>query len=175
MARVKRKARSSVSAAKAASGTVPALLSVFAVLLALLLFAAPTFVILFAGMAPCWVSLMVDHQRDPHRLHTIAACNFAGVLPYLVTLWVGANDMAHALHLLQDVYAWAAMYMGAAAGMAALWLGPHLAATLYGFRAVRRRRVLDAYRRALIEEWGPDLIPPAERADMPDEARDKAA
>lgn len=138
-----------------------------ALLLAFMAF--PTFVILAVGLAPTWVAMLVNNQRSADRVHCIGACNLAGVVPHLMTLWAGLHNLDHALHILSDVYTWAIMYLGAAAGVGALWLGPHLAASAHGLRIARRRRALEQYRMRLVEEWGGDIVPGA----APDESQDE--
>lgn len=130
---------------------------VAALLLAFMAF--PTFVILAVGMAPTWVAILANNQRSVDRIHCIGACNLAGVMVHLMTLWAGLHSLDHAFDILGDVYAWAIMYLGAAAGVGALWLGPHFAASAHGLRITRRRRVLEQYRVRLVEEWGGDIIP----------------
>lgn len=138
-------------------------IGVLIALVALMCFALPTFIILFGGMAPTWVAFIVDDRRTPYRINAIAACNLAGVLPYIALLWSKGENLNYAMQILSDVFAWATMYMGAVAGMAALWIGPHIAAMIFNVQAVNQRRSLDGMRRALVEEWGTDVLPPPEK------------
>ncbi|MDA5193001.1 hypothetical protein [Govanella unica] len=138
-------------------------LGVLVTLIGLMCFALPTFIVFFGGMVPSWVAFIVDDRRSPYRLNVIAACNLAGVVPYLALLWSQGHSLAYAMQLLSGVYAWATMFMGAVAGFAILWVGPHLAAIFYNMDAVKQRQSLDVMRRALIEEWGPDVLPPPEK------------
>lgn len=144
----------------------------FGIAFLIALTAFPTFIILAVGMAPTWVAMLSNGRRSMDRIHCIGASNLAGVMPHLMTLWAGLHSVDHALHILRDVYVWATMYLGAAAGVGALWLGPYLAASAQGIRIARRRRMLEQYRRQLVEEWGADIIPVSQAPSAAAERRE---
>ncbi len=138
---------------------------VLILLVAMMAFALPSFIILFGGMTPTWIAFIVDDRRMPYRLNTIGACNLAGVIPFLGSLWLSGHELSHAFMMLTDPIVWATMFLGATTGMGALWVGPHIAAMIYNTRAIKQRRDIELNRRALIEEWGVDILPPQDAVD----------
>lgn len=147
-----------LTARKPRPGNWSQLIGIGSVISAIAVTAFPIFLVAVCGLAPAIVAYMVDDQRLPYRLRTIAAANVAAVIPYLTLLWQRGNDINQATRLLSDPYTWAAMYLGAASGLALLWLGPVFAAGVFNGMATQRRRSLDAYRRRLIDEWGDDIL-----------------
>ena len=134
------------------------------------LFAFQTFLVAVCGMAPAIVAVVTEERRSPFRAPTIFAANFAAVIPYIAVLWERGHRLTDATRLLSDPYVWAAMYSGAIAGMALLWLGPVIAASILSGLAGQRRRTLDVVRKRLLEEWGDGLLSTTE----PDQTGAKA-
>lgn len=131
---------------------------IFAVLIGCLLaFLAPAmFVLLLVGMAPTWVAVFAE-RHNAGRVHTMAALNIAGVLPFLGQVWSSNGGMTTVSALLGNVYTWAVMYGSAGMGVAFLWLGPQIAALYLDFKAAHYSRQLQKQKESLIEEWGQKL------------------
>src|SRR3546814_7242857 len=72
--------------------------------LALVVFAAPAFVVFSVGMVPAIVAVIVD--RDPARNATIAvsATNLAGVVPSVPELLAAPASLADAVALVTDMF-----------------------------------------------------------------------
>jgi len=130
----------------------------FAVLIGCLLaFLAPAiFVLLLVGMAPTWVAIFAE-RHNAGRIHTMAALNIAGVLPFIGRLWSTNGGMTMVSELLSNVYTWAVMYGSAGLGVAFLWLGPQIAALYLDFKAAHYSHQLQKQKNYLIEEWGQKL------------------
>ena len=62
-------------------------------------FAAPTCVLLVFGMVPSIVAYVVDRGKRPMQAFTIAPLNLAGLMPYLLELWTGHDQMPTVVHL----------------------------------------------------------------------------
>lgn len=146
---------------------------IFALLMGcLLVFLEPAiFILLAVGMAPSWVAVLVE-RHNAGRLHTTAALNFAGVLPFLAQVWSAGGGIAVVMTLLNNVFTWAVMYGAAAIGVSFLWIGPQIAALYLDFKATHYSRQLRKQREHLLAEWGSVLDDEAEGAS---EAGDRAA
>ena len=79
-------------------------------------FAAPTCVLLVFGMVPSIVAYVVNRGKRPMQAFTIAPLNLAGLMPYLLELWTGHDQMPTVVHLLTNVYVWLVIYLAAGAG-----------------------------------------------------------
>lgn len=156
----------------APAGTIGTTLKLLFIIGALAALAFPTFIVIMGGMVPTLVAILVSERTDRHKIQTLAAFNMCGVVFFLVPLWTGGHTMHQAMVIMSNVYSWAVMYMAAALGMGALWLGPHVAALVYNVLVVGRRRKIESIRRALLDEWGPDILPDGEVA--PGEKKTKA-
>jgi 1,4-dihydroxy-2-naphthoate octaprenyltransferase len=126
----------------------------FGVFIAGMIFALPTMLVLTLGLLPTLVAFIVDAHPRKYAARSVGFLNFAGTLPFLVTLWSKNQNLIEAMRILTDVYAWLVIYTAAAAGWI-IYLGmPSVAGFLMELTAARRIRKLDAERRRLIQEWG---------------------
>lgn len=147
---------------KGPRGTIKLVAQIIAAVVLLAVFALPTFLVLLMGMTPTLVAIMTDDRPDRYRIQVVGGFNLSGVIVFLVPLWTTGHGVEQATALLSDVYTWAVMYLAAGFGVAALWIGPQIAAAMTGFTSMRRARRFDDVRVALIEEWGRDVIPEGE-------------
>lgn len=154
------------------AGSIAMTLKLLFVIGALAALAFPTFIVIMGGMVPTLVSILVSERTDRHKIQTLAAFNMCGVVLFLVPLWTEGHTMHQAMAIMSNVYSWAVMFMAAALGMGALWLGPHVAALVYNVLVVGRRRKIESIRRALLDEWGPDILPDGEVAPRDKKAKD---
>ncbi len=144
--------------------------------LGLLLLALPTTMVLAIGMAPTMTAFLGD--RTPGRFLTkcVAGMNFAGVIPSLYHLWTTGHDLATAMKVVTDVYAWLLMYGAAAIGWM-LFMGlPGAVAMFRALNAKRRIYMLQEKQKDLINEWGDCILPGSETQGSADgkQAADKA-
>lgn len=122
-----------------------------------MLFALPTMMVLTLGLLPTLVAFVVDLHPRKYAARSVGSLNFAGTLPFLVSLWSGTHDLMSAMKILTDVYAWLVIYSAAAVGWV-IYLGmPQVSGFLMEINAARRIRALDARRRKLIAEWGDEV------------------
>jgi hypothetical protein len=124
----------------------------------------PTTLLLAVGMLPAVVAFVVD--RDPERYAAIAVgpLNFAGLLPFLLDLWQGANSMAQLEQIAARPANWILVYGAAAFGWAIYTALPPAVAGVLVARRRRRIEELKAKRMRLVSEWGEEVTgaaPPA--------------
>lgn len=126
----------------------------FGAFIAGMIFALPTMLVLTIGLLPTLVAFVVDINPRKYAARSVGFLNFAGTLPFLVTLWSGSHDLVSAMKILTDVFAWLVIYSAAAGGWLIYMAMPSFAGFLMEFHAARRASALEAQRAKLIKEWG---------------------
>ncbi len=126
-------------------------------LLSLLVIAAPTMIILFFGMLPTLVALIID--RSPHKSATfcVGGINFIGVFPYIMDLWTGINSVGAAWSSVQDVFVLLIWYASAAFGWLLFLAMPSVIASFVVVLQQRKVALLRGEQKKLIEEWGSEV------------------
>jgi hypothetical protein len=126
----------------------------------------PTTLLLTVGLLPAVVAFAVD--RDPEKYAAIAVgpLNFAGLLPFLLELWQGANSMAQLEQIAARPANWILVYGAAAFGWSIYTALPPAVAGVLVSRRRRKIEELKAKRMRLVSEWGEEVTgaapPPAE-------------
>ena len=117
-------------------------------------FAAPTCVLVVFGMVPSIVAYVVDRGKRPMQAFTIAPLNLAGLMPYLLELWTGRDQMPTVVHLLTNVYVWLVIYLAAGAGWL-IFLGmPQLVSFVLQRSLDSRKGKLKELQSKLRADWG---------------------
>lgn len=131
------------------------LLSILAlVVLGLVVFATPAFVVFAVGIIPSLVAAVID--REPGRNATIAvtATNMAGVAPFVMELMMHGATMGRAVGMINDVFVLAVMYGTAAIGWALVLGMPKVAAVYISVSNDAKSQAMRREQRRLIEDWG---------------------
>lgn len=131
------------------------LLSILAlIVLGLVVFATPAFVVFAVGIVPSLVAAVID--REPGRNATIAvtATNMAGVAPFVMELLLSGGTMSSAVGMINDVFVLAVMYGTAAIGWALLLGMPKVAAVYISVSNDAKSQAMRREQRRLIEDWG---------------------
>lgn len=135
-----------------------ALLLAAATLIPAGLIVLPTTILIVAGMLPTIVAFIIDRDPEKSAPITVGAMNFCGVMPFAIQLWEGGHSMPVVMGLLSAPVTWFLMYGAAGIGWLLYYGLPPIIAAAVVFRDEVRMRDLDAQRRELVEEWGPDVI-----------------
>lgn len=117
-------------------------------------FAAPTCVLLVFGMVPSIVAYVVDRGKRPMQAFTIAPLNLAGLMPYLLELWTGHDQMPTVVHLLTNVYVWLVIYLSAGAGWLVFLAMPHVVTFVLQRSLDGRKGKLKELQSKLRADWG---------------------
>lgn len=153
-------ARKNVKPAAARGRTPPnktMILFVISGILAFIVAAMPSVVVLCVGMVPTLVAFIIDLTPGRYAARCVAGLNIAGVVPFLDRLWSSANDMTAALGIVTDVYAWLAFYAASGIGWL-LFMGlPGLVASYKTFSARRKVNSLRDRLDELRREWGSEV------------------
>lgn len=125
--------------------------------LVMVAFFMPTLLLLAFAMLPTFVAIVVDRGPKRYGGATVGGMNFAGVAPYLMDLWTGANDVPHALTILSDVFALVVIFGAAAFGWLLYSATPGVVGAFIGMTSTRRIAALRTRQQELLREWGPEV------------------
>ncbi|MFN4281035.1 MAG: hypothetical protein ACK4NA_00195 [Alphaproteobacteria bacterium] len=132
-------------------------LSLGIAVIALIVAALPSAVLLCFGMMPTMCAFMIDRAPPRYATRCVGILNFAGCWPYLLNLWKDGHDMVGSMQILLDPLAWLVIYGSAAAGWLCYLSFPAVAWALMDVFAGRRIANLRKEQRRLIEDWGDDV------------------
>jgi hypothetical protein len=127
------------------------------VLAALIPFSLPTVVLLFFTMLPTAAAWAGEKGKNKYAWLCVGGLNFAGVIPYLFSLWFGVHTLDEAFDLLSDasVLLWA---YGASAIGWLLYMGmPPVVSSWLSFTNDRRVAALKAAQKRLVDDWGDEV------------------
>lgn len=150
-------------------GKTMALMIVIGVL-AFIVAALPTVVVLLVGMIPTIVAYIIDLTPGRYAARCVAGLNIAGVVPFLNRLWSTTNDLPAAIGVVTDVYAWLAFYLASGVGWALFISLPSFVASFKTYSAKRKANALRERLDELVREWGEDITGNKSESDE-DEAK----
>jgi len=127
-----------------------------------IVFVPPTMIIIFAGMIPSLVAILLNTGRTG-GIAAMLSFNLAGVIPVVGILWERGQTFNEAFKILSDVYMWLAMFGGAGLAVFLAWAVPVVVFSAYELQAKANIVKLQKQRTKLIEEWGGQFV-----ADMKD-------
>lgn len=134
----------------------------FLVLVAVLSFGA---VLVALGMLPTFVASYVDNTEDRNHVRVVAACNFAGVVPFIADLFrKGAITSNNVYDLLFTPYVWMVMYGAAAFGWALVWFFPLAMHRIFNLSQDSAVRKLRGQQQDIVDEWGLEVETASRRA-----------
>ena len=114
-------------------------------------------ILLFFGMLPTFVAMIVDRTRQKYAAFCVGGLNFCGVFPYLLDLWAGEHTVGESLGILTNVFSLLLMYGAAGFGWMVFIAIPPVVGAFLTVMAQRRVSQLRRDQRELIEEWGEDV------------------
>ncbi|MDR3437940.1 acyl-CoA synthetase [Telmatospirillum sp.] len=148
--------------AKRSSGG-PNRILVFLTLVALVPFSLPTLLVMFVGLLPAIVAAFVERGSNRYAWICIGGLNFAGLSPWLLSLWFGHHTLDFAFEQVTSVKMLLVAY-GAAAVGSALYMGLPPVVNAFMMATSQHRAVgLQADLRKLEEKWGEAVKTPDER------------
>jgi len=125
--------------------------------IAFIIAALPSVIILVVGMVPTIVAYIIDLTPGRYAARCVAGLNIAGVVPFLNRLWGSTNDMAAAINIVTDVYAWLAFYAASGVGWLLFSSLPGIVASFKTYSARRHANALRSRLEELKEEWGDEI------------------
>jgi hypothetical protein len=83
--------------------------------------------------------------------------NFAGVVPFILDLWMKGQTVANVISILRDPSTWLVMLGAAGIGHLIVYAVPQATATLTLIRMEARLKILKKNLETLRESWGPEV------------------
>jgi hypothetical protein len=130
---------------------------VLAILAALVPFSLPTVVLVFITMLPTLVSWATEKGPNKYAFLCVGGLNFAGVFPYLFSLWFGVHTLDEAFRMLTDPIMLMTAYGCAGIGWGIYGAMPPMVASYLAASSKRRVGNLKSAQKKLIEDWGDDV------------------
>ncbi len=125
--------------------------------ISLLFISTPTFLILFIGMMPSIVAMIIDRTPARHAATAVGAMNAAGVMPFVFQLWFESHSVSGAQAILSNPFVLLAMYSAAAFGWLLFAAIPMLHVAVQQTLASRQVSALRKRQAELIAEWGENI------------------
>lgn len=132
-------------------------LMVFCGVIAFIIAALPSVIIVLVGMIPTVVAYIIDLTPGRYAARCVAGLNIAGVVPFLNRLWTSTNDLPSAIGIVTDVYAWLAFYAASGVGWLLFASLPGIVASFKTYSAKRNANALRARLEELKGEWGDEI------------------
>ena len=134
------------------------LVTLFAVLLLVPIVSPSSSIVLFVGLLPTIVALIVDRTPRKCAVASVGGLNLAGVSPFLLDLWFKSPGMDYAVSLITNPFVLVTMYGAAAIGWLLFAGLPMLTLRISEITVGRRIRGLRDRQAALLAEWGEDVV-----------------
>lgn len=117
----------------------------------------PTVVLFVVGMMPTLVALITDQDRQRSTALSIGFLNFAGVVPFMLDLFIKGQSWPNLTHILSDSTTWLVMLGTAAIGQLIIVTIPPVLTSLTTIRLESRLKLLQQNLDRLKTTWGPDV------------------
>ncbi|MGE5506614.1 MAG: acyl-CoA synthetase [Actinomycetota bacterium] len=150
-------ARARAAAQKGGGGAGMNKIVVMMILAALVPFSLPTVILVAVTMLPTLVAWATEKGHNKYAWLCVGGVNFAGVIPYLFSLWFGVHTLDESLHLLTDGSVLLVSYACAGAGWLIYAGTPPMVASYLSMSTQRRVANLKSAQKKLVEEWGDDV------------------
>ncbi len=134
------------------------LVTLLATLMLMPIVSPSTSIIVFVGLLPTIVALIVDRTPRKCAVASVGGLNLAGVSPFLLDLWFNSPSMDFAMALITNPFVLVTMYGAAAVGWLLFAGLPLLTLRISEFTVERRIRSLQDRQGALLAEWGQDVV-----------------
>ena len=117
----------------------------------------PTTIILFVGMIPTLVAVLVDRTAEQVRGMTVGAMNLAGCMPFVMDLWTSGHTPERAVEIVFQPLPIVVMYSAAGFGYLVEWAMTGIVVTFLEQKAAHRLRSIAAQQESLIGRWGREV------------------
>jgi uncharacterized membrane protein required for colicin V production len=121
---------------------------------AMLVFMLPTVLIFVVGVLPTAVAVMTARGLGNYVGVTVGAMNLAGIVPVVILLWQGLNDLSSAIDYLTSPLAWLLILGGTVIGWLILRFVPAAVVRFMVHRSKGRLKQLRAKQEMMVKEWG---------------------
>ena len=120
-------------------------------------FIMPTLTLLFLGMFPTIIALVADNDRQKSSAIAIGSLNVAGVVPFVIDLWLKGQHWDTLIQILKEPSSWLVMLGAAGVGKMIVFAVPPVLAGFATIRYELRLKTLKDNLETIKATWGPDV------------------
>lgn len=120
---------------------------------ALALFALPVFILVYGGLMPAILALVMDERPGRHLTITVASFNGAGLMVGLGPMFSSALSEAAAYQIVSAPETWLVIYGFAFAGWVLAWIMPLFVSQGLELVDRQRCRAIELAREAILKQW----------------------
>ncbi|HIM43138.1 MAG TPA: acyl-CoA synthetase [Rhodospirillales bacterium] len=114
----------------------------------------PTVVLIFFGLMPSIVALVIDRTEGRYATFCVLGMNFSGLFPFLTDVWFQVHTTDMAIRTMTNVFNLLIIYGSAGFGWVLYMALPPVITTFLSAMSQRRVAELREKQAQIIEEWG---------------------
>lgn len=122
----------------------------------------PTTAVVTTGMIPTLVALVVDNSSRRYLTVTVGGLNLVGCSYFLHLLWAMPQGVSAVTVVLGSSLGWLCALVGAGCGWLMFLVMPPIVRSVSAAQARLRLFRLNREMERLVEDWGPDVMMPAD-------------
>jgi hypothetical protein len=123
-------------------------------LITLAIISMPTVLLIFFGLMPSIVALVIDRTEGRYATFCVLGMNLSGLFPFLMDIWFQVHSTDMAIRIMTDVFSLLIIYGSAAFGCMLYMALPPVITTFLSAMSQRRVEALREKQAQIIEEWG---------------------
>ena len=133
---------------------------------AMIILSPPTMMLLFLGLLPSFVAMVIDRTEGKYAAFSVFGMNFSGVFPYLTEVWFEDHTIDAAVTIMTDPLDLMIIYGAAGFGWLIYIAVPPVILTFISAMSERRVATLRDNQSKIIEEWGEGVANVLETVDQ---------
>ncbi|MCH7936117.1 MAG: acyl-CoA synthetase [Proteobacteria bacterium] len=126
-------------------------------MITLAIISMPTVLLLFFGLMPSIVALVIDRTEGRYATFCVLGMNISGLFPFLTDVWFQVHTTDMAIRIMTDVFNLLIIYGSAGFGWMLYIALPPVITTFLSAMSQRRVAVLREKQAKIIEEWGENV------------------
>lgn len=123
-------------------------------LMTLAIISLPTLLLIFFGLMPSIVALVIDRTDGRYATFCVLGMNLSGLFPYLTDVWFQVHTTDMAIQIMTNAFNLLIIYGSAGFGWMLYIALPPVITTFLSAMSQRRVAVLREKQAQIIEEWG---------------------
>ncbi len=123
-------------------------------LVTLAIISLPTMLLIFFGLMPSIVALVIDRTEGRSATFCVLGMNLSGLFPFLTDVWFQVHTTDMAIRIMTNVFNLLIIYGSAGFGWMLYMALPPVITTFLSAMSQRRVAVLRENQAKIIEEWG---------------------
>lgn len=134
--------------------------TIFLIIIALIIIAVMRtgFIFILMAMLPTIIAYYLDTKRPRTKFHTVFACNFSGVFPFIIQLLKeGPNASGYTTEVMSNMLNWLIIYGSAGFGYLLIGTTPLMAQMFISLVNKGQISRYESMQQRIIKEWGNEV------------------